>query len=86
MSLIPVQLVVLSSLVLAQYNTCGLMDVKIAAIWEPGNIGSDADWANAIAKGKDSCVVLMPPTKAQAGCDKTLEIHFTHRLCSLITR
>jgi hypothetical protein len=52
MSLISVQLLVLSSLVPAQYNTCGVMDVKIAAIWEPGNIGSDADWANAIAEGQ----------------------------------
>ncbi|RYN17901.1 hypothetical protein AA0112_g11855 [Alternaria arborescens] len=52
MSLIPVQLLVLSSLVLAQYNTSGLMDVKTTAIWEPKNIGSDADWANAIAEWK----------------------------------
>lgn len=81
MSPIPVQL-----LVLAQYNTCGLMDVKIPAIWEPGNIGSDADWANAIAEGQRLCVVLMLPTKAQAGCGKTLQIHLPYRLCSLITR
>lgn len=52
MSLIPVQLLVISSLAIAQYNTSGLMDVKITAIWEPRNIGSDADWANAIAERK----------------------------------
>jgi hypothetical protein len=52
MSLIPVLLLVLSSLVLAQYNTSRLMDTNTAATSEPGNVGSDPDWANAITRGK----------------------------------
>ncbi|KAH8625972.1 hypothetical protein IG631_19851 [Alternaria alternata] len=45
----------------------------------------DADWANAIAEGQRLCVVLMLPTKAQAGCGKTLQIRLPYRLGSLIT-